>query len=46
MYDGEISRDGEAGGPGWEGVWEARTSGGMDLLDRRFFAKVSYLLSV
>jgi hypothetical protein len=28
MYDGEISRDGEAGGPGWDGVWEARTSVG------------------
>jgi hypothetical protein len=30
MYDGEISRDGEAGGPGWDGVWEAKTSVGED----------------
>jgi hypothetical protein len=30
MYDGEISRDGEAGGAGWDGVWEAKTSVGED----------------
>lgn len=30
MYDGEISRDGEAGGPGWDGVWETKTSVGED----------------